>query len=96
MEFDLIKEPIQKSINYAQELINQFNQENPEEINFENPQINFMLDKTLKTNDIRFFISKYRALFEKNLNAFNNLYNRNNRNASKKNRKDDLLNGVKI
>ena len=94
MEFDLIKEPIQKSINYAQELINQFNQENPEEINFENPQINFMLDKTLKTNDIRFFISKYRALFEKNLNAFNNLYNRNNRNASKKNRKDDLLNGV--
>ena len=43
MEFNLIKEPIQKSINYADELFNQFNLENPKEIKFVNPQINFNL-----------------------------------------------------
>ena len=74
MEFDLIKEPIQKSINYAKDLINEFNQENPQEIIFDNPQINFMFEKTLKTNDIQFFISKYKTLFESNLNAFNSIY----------------------
>ena len=74
MEFDLIKEPIQKSINYAMELINQFNEENPEEIKIENPQINFMFENTLKTKEIQFFITKYRAMFETNLNAFNSLY----------------------
>ena len=74
MEFDLIKEPIQKSINYAMELINQFNEENPEEIKIENPQINFIFENTLKTKEIQFFINKYKAMFEKNLNAFNSLY----------------------
>jgi hypothetical protein len=74
MEFDLIKEPIQKSINYAMELINQFNEENPEEIKIENPQINFIFENTLKTKEIKFFINKYKAMFEKNLNAFNSLY----------------------
>ena len=74
MEFDLIKEPIQKSINYAMELINQFNEENPEEIKLENPQINFIFENTLKTKEIKFFINKYKAMFEKNLNAFNSLY----------------------
>ena len=74
MEFDLIKEPIQKSINYAMELINQFNEENPEEIKIENPQINFKFENTLKTKEIQFFIKKYRAMFEANLNAFNSLY----------------------
>ena len=74
MEFDLIKEPIQKSINYAMELINQFNEENPEEIKIENPQINFIFENTLKTKEIQFFIKKYRAMFEANLNAFNSLY----------------------
>ena len=74
MEFDLIKEPIQKSINYAMELINQFNEENPEEIKIENPQINFIFENTLKTKEIQFFIKKYKAMFEKNLNAFNSLY----------------------
>ena len=74
MEFDLIKEPIQKSINYAMELINQFNEENPEEIKIENPQINFIFENTLKTKEIKFFIKKYRAMFEANLNAFNSLY----------------------
>ena len=74
MEFDLIKEPIQKSINYAMELINQFNEENPEEIKIENPQINFKFENTLKTKEIKFFINKYKAMFEKNLNAFNSLY----------------------
>ena len=70
MEFDLIKEPIQKSINYAMELINQFNEENPEEIKIENPQINFIFENTLKTKEIKFFIKKYQAMFETNLNAF--------------------------
>ena len=70
MEFDLIKEPIQKSINYAMELINQFNEENPEEIKIENPQINFKFENTLKTKEIKFFIKKYQAMFETNLNAF--------------------------
>ena len=70
MEFNLIKEPILKSITYAIELINQFNEENPKEIKFENSQINFNLDKTLKTDDIKFFIIRYRALFEMSLNAF--------------------------
>ncbi len=70
MEFDLIKEPIQKSINYAMELINQFNEENPEEIKLENPQINFIFENTLKTKEIKFFIKKYQAMFETNLNAF--------------------------
>ena len=74
MEFNLIKEPIQKSINYADELFNQFNLENPKEIKFVNPQINFNLNKTLKNQDVKFFIGKYRILFEKNLNAFRNLY----------------------
>ena len=74
MEFDLIKEPIQKSINYAMELINQFNEENPEEIKIENPQINFIFENTLKTKEIKFFINKYKAMFEKNLNAFYSLY----------------------
>ena len=74
MEFDLIKEPIQKSINYAMELINQFNEENPEEIKLLNPQINFIFENTLKTKEIQFFINKYKAMFEKNLNAFNSLY----------------------
>ena len=83
MEFDLIKEPIQKSINYAMELINQFNLENPEEIKFENPQINFKFENTLKTKEIQFFIKKYKAMFETNLNAFNSLYN-----------KKGLLNGI--
>ena len=83
MEFDLIKEPIQKSINYAMELINQFNEENPEEIKIENPQINFIFENTLKTKEIKFFINKYKAMFEKNLNAFNSLY-----------KKKDLLNEI--
>ena len=83
MEFDLIKEPIQKSINYAMELINQFNEENPEEIKIENPQINFKFENTLKTKEIKFFINKYKAMFEKNLNAFNSLY-----------KKKDLLNEI--
>ena len=83
MEFNLIKEPIQKSINYADELFNQFNQENPKEIKFGNPQINFNFNKTLKNPDIIFFIGKYRILFEKNLNAFRNLYT-----------KKDTFNGV--
>ena len=83
MEFDLIKEPIQKSINYAMELINQFNEENPEEIKLENPQINFIFENTLKTEEIQFFIKKYRAMFETNLNAFNSLY-----------KKKDLLNEI--
>lgn len=83
MEFDLIKEPIQKSINYAMELINQFNEENPEEIKLENPQINFIFENTLKTKEIKFFINKYKAMFEKNLNAFNSLY-----------KKKDLLNEI--
>ena len=83
MEFNLIKEPIQKSINYADELFNQFNQENPKEIKFGNPQINFNFNKTLKNQDIIFFIGKYRILFEKNLNAFRNLYT-----------KKDTFNGV--
>ena len=74
MEFNLIKVPIQKSINYADELFNQFNLENPKEIKFVNPQINFNLNKTLKNQDVKFFIGKYRILFEKNLNAFRNLY----------------------
>ena len=74
MEFDLIKEPIQKSINYAMELINQFNEENPEEIKIENPQINFKFENTLKTKEIKFFINKYKAMFETNLNAFYSLY----------------------
>jgi hypothetical protein len=85
MEFDLIKEPIQKSINYAMELINQFNEENPEEIKIENPQINFIFENTLKTKEIKFFINKYKAMFEKNLNAFNSLY-----------KKKDLLNEILI
>ena len=83
MEFDLIKEPIQKSINYAMELINQFNEENPEEIKIENPQINFIFENTLKTKEIKFFINKYKAMFKKNLNAFNSLY-----------KKKDLLNEI--
>ena len=85
MEFDLIKEPIQKSINYAMELINQFNEENPEEIKIENPQINFKFENTLKTKEIQFFIKKYKAMFETNLNAFNSLY-----------KKKDLLNEILI
>lgn len=51
MEFDLIKEPIQKSINYAMELINQFNEENPEEIKIENPQINFKFKFKFRFNN---------------------------------------------
>ena len=74
MEFDFIKEPIQKSINYAIELINQLNQENPEDIKVLETQIKFHLDITLKTEDIKFFIKKYIKLFEKNANAFNSLY----------------------
>ena len=74
MEFDLITEPIQKSVNYAIELINQINDENPREIIFELQQINFSLNETLKTFDIKFFISNYKTLFERNLNAIRNVF----------------------
>ena len=74
MEFDLITEPIQKSVNYAIELINQINEENPREIIFELQQINFSLNETLKTFDIKFFISNYKTLFERNLNAIRNVF----------------------
>ena len=74
MEFNLIKEPIQKSINYAINLINQFNEENPRDIIFEKNQINFDIKITLPIPETKFFISKYKALYEQNLNVVRKLY----------------------
>ena len=74
MEFSLIKEPIQKSINYAINLINQFNEENPRDIIFEKNQINFDIKITLPIPETKFFISKYKALYEQNLNVVRKLY----------------------
>ena len=74
MEFNLIKEPTQKSINYAINLINQFNEENPRDIIFEKNQINFDIKITLPIPETKFFISKYKALYEQNLNVVRKLY----------------------
>ena len=75
MEFNLIKEPIQKSIRYAQTLINQFNEENPNKIKFEETQIRFTFKEgMINTGDTNHFISKYRTLYERNQNAFQKLF----------------------
>ena len=78
MEFNLIKEPIQKSIRYAQTLINQFNEENPKKIIFEETQIKFYFKKgMINTGDTSHFIAKYRVLYERSQNAFQKLFIKN-------------------
>ena len=75
MEFNIIKEPIKKSIRYAQTLINQFNEENPNKIKFEVKQINFFFKKgMINTGNINHFIAKYRVLYERSQNAFEKLF----------------------
>ena len=55
-------------------LINQFNEENPRDIIFEKNQINFDIKITLPIPETKFFISKYKALYEQNLNVVRKLY----------------------
>ncbi len=96
MELSKIKEPIQKSIRYAIELINQFKQEDPKNLKKLNFQINFSFEKgAIKNEDTKCFIKYYRNLFERNMNAFNKLYGKEKGKGKEKdqdiNKKEKLI-----
>ena len=96
MELSKIKEPIQKSIRYAIELINQFKQEDPKNLKKLNFQINFSFKNgAIKNEDTICFIRNYRKLFEKNMNAFNKLYGKEKGKGKEKdqdiNKKEKLI-----
>ena len=96
MELSKIKEPIQKSIRYAIELINQFKQEDPKNLKKLNYQINFSFKNgAIKNEDTICFIRNYRKLFEKNMNAFNKLYGKEKGKGKEKdqdiNKKEKLI-----
>ena len=96
MELSKIKEPIQKSIRYAIELINQFKQEDPKNLKKLSFQIEFTFKNgAIKNEDTICFINNYRKLFERNMNAFNKLYGKEKGKGKEKdqdiNKKEKLI-----
>ena len=80
MELNTIKEPINKKIGNALNLINNLRKQSKDEIIVIKPrQVNFVIDKDkLNDEEIKSFIDTYRKLYEGNANTFQNTFLNNN------------------